>query len=143
MKVLSRAKVKAFIKSGKEEIGDDDFGIFNIYADKKCSYTQMMWVLGITSYEKENGKETTPEERQEIYDYLVSEVRKNRWSNDVADHRYWVDTAYTVDYGWETMVFARDRNGKVNYTDLDVRHYSEPEDAMEGHEEMCRKWSLK
>ena len=143
MKIMSRTKIKAFLEICKEKTGEDDLGIFNVYADGKCSYVQMMWMLGIASYEKETGKEVTPDERKEIYDYVVSETRNNRWSDDVADHRYWVDTSYTLDHGWETMVFARNADGSVNYEDLDVCLYEEPEDAMEGHEKMCLKWSLK
>lgn len=26
----------------------------------------------------------------------------------------WIDTCYTLDHGWETMVFASDENGNVS-----------------------------
>lgn len=53
----------------------------------------------------------------------------------------WIDTCYTLDHGWETMVFASDKNGNVsNWTNLDCDIYATESQACEGHYEMVRKW---
>lgn len=53
----------------------------------------------------------------------------------------WIDTCYTLDCGWETMVFASDKNGNVsNWMDLDRDIYTTESQACEGHYEMVRKW---
>ena len=37
----------------------------------------------------------------------------------------WIDTCFTLDHGWETMVFASDKNGKVlDWMDLDCDIYA-------------------
>lgn len=52
-----------------------------------------------------------------------------------------VDTCYTLDRGWETMVFASDKNGNVsNWSDLDCDVYATNFQASDGHEEMIEKW---
>lgn len=52
-----------------------------------------------------------------------------------------VDTCYTLDHGWETMVFASDKNGNVsNWSDLDCDVYKTNFQASDGHEEMIEKW---
>ena len=50
----------------------------------------------------------------------------------------WIDTCYTVDHGWETMVFASDKNGNVsNWMDLDCDIYVTLEPCP-----MC-SWAIK
>ena len=52
-----------------------------------------------------------------------------------------VDTCYTLDHGWETMVFASDKNGNVsNWSDLDCDVYATNFQASDGHDEMIEKW---
>lgn len=53
----------------------------------------------------------------------------------------WIDTCFTLDHGWETMVFASDKNGKVlDWMDLDYDIYATESQASEGHDEMVEKW---
>ena len=53
----------------------------------------------------------------------------------------WVDTCFTLDHGWETMVFSCDENGKVlNWMDLDSELYINENNAAKGHDEMVEKW---
>lgn len=52
-----------------------------------------------------------------------------------------VDTQYTLDCGWETMVFDCEENGNILYwEDLDVDRYPDEETAIKGHQEMIQKW---
>ena len=53
----------------------------------------------------------------------------------------WIDTCYTFDHGYETMVFKCDENGNVeNWKDLDCDRYSSQQAAIEGHDNMVEKW---
>lgn len=53
----------------------------------------------------------------------------------------WIDTCFTLDHGWETMVFASDKNGKVlDWMALDCDIYATESQASEGHDEMVEKW---
>ncbi len=55
-----------------------------------------------------------------------------------------VDTCYTLDHGFETMVFKCDKNGNIiDWSDLDVDMYDNAEKAEEGHKEMIEKWKNK
>ena len=48
-----------------------------------------------------------------------------------------IDTCYTFDHGFETMVFKCDKNGNIiDLSDLDVDMYDNAEKAEEGHKEM-------
>jgi hypothetical protein len=53
-----------------------------------------------------------------------------------------IDTRWSIDSKWETMVFKCNANGTV--TDwihpLDVRHYDTKEAAQTGHDEIIEKW---
>lgn len=52
-----------------------------------------------------------------------------------------IDTCYTFDHGFETMVFKCDKNGNIiDWSDLDVDMYDNAEKAEEGHKEMIEKW---
>lgn len=52
-----------------------------------------------------------------------------------------VDTCYTLDRGWKTMVFASDKNGNVsNWSDLDCDVYATNFQASDGHDEMIERW---
>lgn len=52
-----------------------------------------------------------------------------------------IDTCFTLDHGYETMVFASDENGNVtDWTDLDVKRYPNASVASRGHTDMCLKW---
>ena len=67
-----------------------------------------------------------------------------RWNNVIktkAGIHVYIDTAYTFDAGWETMVFECDENGMVSdWLDLDVKHYGCEEMAGLGHSGMVEKW---
>ena len=52
-----------------------------------------------------------------------------------------VDTRWTLDHGWETMVFKANKNGEVtNWLDLDCARYDSKEAADCGHSDMVNKW---
>lgn len=56
----------------------------------------------------------------------------------------YIDTRYTFDHGWETMVFTCDENGKVtDWCDLDCEIYGTKEQADRGHTEMINRWMHK
>ena len=55
-----------------------------------------------------------------------------------------IDTCFTLDHGWETIVFACDENGKVdNWQGLDVDIYGSQVAAENGHWQMVEKWQRK
>ena len=65
-------------------------------------------------------------------------VVKSKQYNYVA-----VDTCYTFDRGWETMVFPCDKNGNIlSWLDLDAMLYSSRQEAAIGHVEMVNKWRV-
>lgn len=55
-----------------------------------------------------------------------------------------IDTRYTSDHGWETMVFSCNRCGHVYENawrnPLDEKLYPSIEEANAGHNEIVRKW---
>lgn len=56
----------------------------------------------------------------------------------------YIDTCWTIDHGWETMVFPCDENGNVtSWSDIDCEIYAEESDADKGHTEMINKWLRK
>lgn len=53
----------------------------------------------------------------------------------------WINTCYTLDHRWETIVFASDENGNVSSRmNLDCNNYSTESRANEGHKEMVENW---
>ena len=54
---------------------------------------------------------------------------------------YFVSTANTFDHGWETMVFARNANGEVDWTDLYSDRYNTREEAEIGHNSITSNFS--
>lgn len=64
------------------------------------------------------------------------------YKHTTANGKYWVSTNKTFDHGWETMVFAF-KDGKVDYIELDVDHYTNEMDAAIGHAVMVQKWEAK
>ena len=55
-----------------------------------------------------------------------------------------IDTCWTLDHGYETMVFECDPNGRVtSWSDLDVAWYHSKEEADIGHANMINKWLKK
>ena len=55
-----------------------------------------------------------------------------------------IDSRFTFDHGYETMVFASDELGEVlNWSDLDVETYGTWQEMEKGHNEMCEKWKEK
>lgn len=54
----------------------------------------------------------------------------------------WVDTCFTLDHGFETMVFPCDEQGNVtDWGDLDMNLYPNAESAKMGHELTCKVWA--
>ena len=52
-----------------------------------------------------------------------------------------IDSANTMDRGYETMVFNCDSEGHVElWLDLDCALYSTKEEMMDGHRKMIEKW---
>ena len=52
-----------------------------------------------------------------------------------------VDTCWTIDHGWETMVFQCNSEGNIeSYADLDADWYDSEAEAAEGHVAMIKKW---
>jgi len=52
-----------------------------------------------------------------------------------------IDTRWTIDAGWETMVFSANKNGEVtNGLDFDCVQYGSKEEAAVGHTEIINKW---
>ena len=52
-----------------------------------------------------------------------------------------IDSANTIDRGYETMVFRCDSEGRVeSWLDLDCALYSTKEEMKVGHQEMVEKW---
>ena len=78
---------------------------------------------------------------------VLAEMAKAETSNHYTDvvatsngHVY-IDTTYTLDHGWETMVFPCNADGEVtDWGDLDVERYDSEEEARVGHDEMVAKW---
>lgn len=57
---------------------------------------------------------------------------------------YTVSSIYTLDNGYETMVFMSDEKGKIfDFNDLDYKHYQTYEEMKKGHKEMVAKWEGK
>ena len=57
---------------------------------------------------------------------------------------YYVDSGYTLDHGYETMVFACDNEGNVtDWLNLDEEWYDSPEEMQTGHKAMVEKWKTK
>lgn len=65
---------------------------------------------------------------------------------------YWVSTVFLgLDHNFgggkpllfETMVFKKDKKGKVNFRDLDMDRYFTWEEAEKGHKRMVKKWKTR
>lgn len=57
---------------------------------------------------------------------------------------YVVDSCFTFDHGYETMVFTSDEKGNViDWSDLDCEIYNDVNSMKIGHKKMCEKWSDK
>ena len=75
-----------------------------------------------------------------LFDFL-------NWGNDpktaltnIVEHNgnyYYVDSRYTFDHGYETMIFHCDANGKVtNWLDLYAEWYSSQEEMAARHKQI-------
>ena len=56
-----------------------------------------------------------------------------------------IDTRYTFDGYYETMVFRCDKNGGVkddDWIELDCERYPSIKDMRDGHQRMIGKWSV-
>lgn len=54
----------------------------------------------------------------------------------------YIDTCWTIDHGWETMVFTCNEKGRVtNWTDIDCNIYTTKLEASKGHYVMVNKWN--
>jgi hypothetical protein len=66
--------------------------------------------------------------------------------------RYYISTVWLgLNHNWgdgpplifETMVFAKDDAGEVDFSDLDSDRYSTEAEAIAGHDQMVAKWRNK
>jgi hypothetical protein len=60
----------------------------------------------------------------------------------VKDRYVLIDTRFTYDHGWETMVFPCDKDGDNWGDEIDVERYISKEDAQNGHQKYVKKWEL-
>ena len=68
--------------------------------------------------------------------FAINNFRKNALTDivEVNGNHYCVDSVYTIDHGYETMVFACDANGNVtNWCDLYCDIYDTESEMREGH----------
>lgn len=60
---------------------------------------------------------------------------------EYVNDKYYIDTCFTVDHGWETMVFSCDADHNVtDWGELDADWYASFEEAQKGHKAMVEKW---
>lgn len=78
-----------------------------------------------------------------IDDMMINQKYDKQKKYTTANGKYFISTNDTWDQGWETMVFAVDSNGDIDYTELDVDHYNDQKEAYAGHEQMIKKWEAK
>lgn len=56
----------------------------------------------------------------------------------------YISTGFTLDHGWETMVFPCDENGEVaDWVDIDAKWYDTEGQAYDGHKIMIERWKQK
>lgn len=71
---------------------------------------------------------------------VVSKLEERQMANvvNVLDCFYYVDSADTFDFGYETMAFKSDKDGNVSdWGDLYCRRYASEEEMKIGHDEIC------
>lgn len=54
-----------------------------------------------------------------------------------------VSSIYTMDAGFESMVFPSDGKTILDFSNLEERHYETYAEMGKGHEELCKKWGDK
>lgn len=57
----------------------------------------------------------------------------------IEDAMLLVSTCFTLDAGWETMVFRVKEGGDVDFSDLYAAHYDYDDEARAGHKEIAAK----
>lgn len=96
-------------------------------------------------YYDKQGKEITLKE----WALLLEDKKHKRVASDTTG-KYWVSTVWLgLDHSFEggiplifeTMVFEKDKDGTVNYRDLEMERYHTLKEANEGHKKMVKKWS--
>ena len=63
---------------------------------------------------------------------------------NTSDGKLWISTVYVKysDYPYyETMVFTKDENDAVNFSEIDVDRYDTKEEAIEGHLRMVARYT--
>lgn len=65
-----------------------------------------------------------------MFEHLMNDVEYD-------GKNYYVSTNDTPDAGLETMIFAVDENGQIDWHDLYVEHYATEEAATEKHKYIC------
>jgi hypothetical protein len=77
-------------------------------------------------------------------------VDHRRVADSQIGDQYWVSTVFlAIDHSFgsgppllfETMVFALESDGSINFADLDCRRYSTWDEAMAGHNEIVAEWT--
>lgn len=69
-------------------------------------------------------------------------IRQTQLENFCKEKQVVVSSVYTLDCGFETMVFPADEEGKIlEFNDYECVHYSTYEEMCKGHKKIVRKWS--
>ena len=77
-------------------------------------------------------------------DHLEFLRKQTRLQTVVKEHWVLVDSIYTLDAGFETMVFPCDAKGKVtDWGELQVKRYDTYEQMKQGHEGIVKTWRYK
>lgn len=54
---------------------------------------------------------------------------------------YIISSIYTLDCGFETMIFPSDENGKIfDYADLYCKHYEHYNEMVKNHDYLVSQW---
>jgi len=81
-----------------------------------------------------------------LFAEMITAQASNKYSATVQEpngNYVWIDTRYTADHGWETMVFKCDAEGNVSdWNELDCDRYSNEEEARAGHQQMVSRWGI-
>lgn len=85
-------------------------------------------------------------DKMSLFAEMITAQTSNKYSATVQEpngNYVWIDTRYTADHGWETMVFKCDDEGNVSdWGELDWNIYDNEEEAIVGHQQMISKWGI-
>ena len=76
--------------------------------------------------------------REEHLDFLRKQTRLQTF---IKEKSVVVDSIYTLDAGFETMVFPADEEGKIkDFGDLQCQRYDTYEEMQKGHKKIVKEW---